>query len=125
MGWGLAKLKDTPYSWLGIPVLGLELRHHTNIWMIPFPCPCQRNSLGKGSPKARLGIAALPQPGGAAWRKAVDRAPSAYTAHKPLPDSAGWLMNTSRSNLQKAYLCFSLPSTSILVWVPDHTKGPQ
>lgn len=106
-------------------VLGLALCHDTHIWMMPSPCPCQRNSLGKGSPKARLGIAALPQPVAAAWRKAVDRLPSAYTAPKPLPYSAGWLINTSRSMLQKACPYFTLPSTSILVWVPDHAKGPQ
>lgn len=106
-------------------VLGLALCHHTHIWMMPSPCPCQRNSLGKGSPKARLGIAALPQLARAAWRSwPVDRAPSAYTAPKPLPDSVGWLMKTSRSKLQNSCPCFSLPSTRTLVWVPD-PEGPQ
>lgn len=62
----------------------------------------------QGKPKARLGIAVLAQPAEAAWRK--ERAPSASTAPKPLPDSAGWLMNTSTSKLQKVCPCFSLLS---------------
>lgn len=58
---GLSQAERCTLLLAGNPsVLELVLCHHTHIWMMPSPCLCQRNSLGKGSLKARLGIAALP-----------------------------------------------------------------
>lgn len=64
---GLSQAERCTLFLAGKPsVLGLALCHPTHMWMMPSPCPCQRNSLGKGSPKARLGISTLPQPAGSA-----------------------------------------------------------
>lgn len=57
----------------------------------------------------------------------VGRDPPAHTASKHPPASAGWPMDTSRTELRKACPCFELPSTRIrpCTGVPVCAVGPQ
>lgn len=123
-------MKNASCSRLGIPLPKDQCWPcccHTHVWMVPSPCPAWSFHLGSEEPQNQAGHHNPSTASRSCLGGAVGRDPSAHTAPKHPPASAGQLMDTGRTELWKACPCFEFPSTRIqpCMGVSVCTVGPQ